>query len=580
MLSHNHFEFALTCLAGKNKRARIKLIDEYDAIRLEGGGRAIAWEWITSKADSKFVGEHLASIPFSLHKSVLWRHNQNKAKGYEFANEWLRETVESIQKPKLIEKLNIDARDDDIREHSKYLARFYKSFIKYPEKAIAIAEKTLGTAIYGDSIASKVNRICDEKFWRKRVRALLRVHREACHLRIAPEKLKHCSVDARHEYKSMLDNHAKWAAKYEFINQAGERFPAPSPADTAKNRYAQLVTQTQGVANIAVEKCMKPKIITITLDSRYHAAMDVGADKKNKNRIRNPKYENISPKQGHTWLNKQWTKFRSALKTDVKEIDTHWVVGIHAHKDMTPHWHIVMWAAPENWEAIEALIQLYFRTNNTPSQIQIEEPKSEGGAVGYCMKILQYITRQVGKADGEDNDDSQEAFDTSSWASSYGIRRYRTSDCATTLWKLSRKTDVEAPAEMKECAATGDYAGFLKAVKKHDAKIVYIKKMNQYGDTYLSPKGMSYQSGHETKSATSLAVWTIQPIGLPEKNLENYTYSKAPRTSKAESTAEPKNQDSLRMKYHSLQNNLIESEETEINGLADSVKNELRAVLG
>ena len=527
--------------------------------------------------DHDFLKEQLPYIPFTLRRSMVRTHKKNKEQGYKFAKQQLLEIIESVKKPRLIEALDIDARDDNIREHAKYLADKYRAIACRPrlvKVALFMAETMLGEPIFGDSTDSQINRICDEKFWRKRTRKMLRVHREHCHLRIAPEKLRHCSPDARREYKSMLDNHAKWAADHEFVNEAGEKIPAPSPESTAKNRYAQLVAQTVGIGSIATEKKMTPKIITITLDSQYHSAM--GTDR----RVRNPKYKNISPKAGHAWLNKKWRNFRAVLKTKTRDIDTHWVVGVHAHKNMTPHWHFVLWTEPKNWTEVEKLIQKYFRTNDNPAQIQIESPKNDGGAVAYCMKILQYITRQVGTGDGEGEEDIAEAFDTSAWASTFGIRRYRTSDCATTLWRLARKDDIEAPSEIKNSATTGDYAGFLKSVKEYEATIIYVQKNNQYGDGYKAPKGISFKDGVGIKSSVSLAKWKIQTISKDENNTKDDTYSKTPRTSKAESTAKPKNQDSLWKKYHSLQNKLIESEETEINGLADSVKNELRAVLG
>jgi hypothetical protein len=417
------------------------------------------------------------------------------------------------------------------------------------QRALTYAEEKLGHPIQGDTVASQLARIQDPAFWRREIRKALRPWRELWHLALAPHYIKYASTEAVNEYESMLENGKKWAETHEMTAPDGRKCPLPTPEETARNRHAQLVAFTKGMENLAGETGMTAQIITLTLDSQYHSAKD---KYKNGPRVPNEKYNSaLTPETGHSLLNKSWARLRSALKR--RKIEFYWVLGAQPNKDETPHWHIVMWSHNGDKAEIETLIYKYFKTNDSNRQIDIQSAKSEMGASSYAMRMLAYITRQTDTIDDHTDADAQEAQAASAWASTWGVRRYRTSHTGATLWKMARNDDLKPkpdqkplPADLKKAAQDGDFALFYKLKKEYQCKILYVEKMGKYGDSYKSPRGIEYTCAETGEISSSWKQTDWKLTGLPEKpqqNQEAYSYSKEPRqgASAPQDTPDPPN---------------------------------------
>jgi len=463
-----------------------------------------------------WLDQMLARIPASL-RSIAERTHQDMVVGDKVreANIWLRETVESMKPSPSIEEIEIDAYGEEMSAAAETIAEKFmdltRARVNTDERLIERAEKSIGKAIPGDSTTSKVKRITDKKFWKSQIRKNLRLHRELWHLRLAPTRLKYCSTDATHEYQNMLAQHGEWAKAHIFVSDNGETFPAPTPNETKKNRYCQLVAQSKGIENIANEKKMVAMIVTITLDTQYHATLTINPGTPQQRRIRNKNYDpEMTPRKGHDWLNKQWRNMRSALGRATKKrgkIEFMNVVGAQPNGDETAHWHIVFWCYPDDVAEVKKLFDKYFRTNDNPRQIDFEKAESAHGASSYAMRMLSYVTRQVSDSD----DEKQEALNASAWASTMGIRRYRTSHTKTTMWRLARKKEIELPDEMKYSAVSGDYAGFLTNAERYKAKLKYVSKIGSYGDSYKKPIGISFINDcGNFQSSECVKIWTIE----------------------------------------------------------------------
>jgi hypothetical protein len=512
-------------LAGAD--ARLKAVDLWASIVHEDsseaafGGADALDELHAIYSVQALERSYMASVPASLVCGITTEYRNGGCN-----LDWLRDITLSIAKPALLAGLEIDAKHDDIREHGKKLADLCLSLLKTPEAAMMMAENRLDKLVAGKTWESKLARIICPKFWIKQVRQTLRLHREICHIKLAPTRINYCSIDASREYQSMLDSITKWSTEHEFVSDAGEKFQAPSPEQTQKNQYAKLVAQTKGIADSATAKKYIARIVTITLDTQYHATTSYarpGAKnpKKDRIRVRNPRYGNMTPREGQDWLQHQWTNFRTAFGN--RGIDIEFVIGVQPTGDGTPHWHVVVFNDPCESELIDKLIEKYFRTNDNPHQIDYEPCDSVAGATAYAMRMLQYVTRQVGDTT-KDKADKIEAHNASAWASTYRTRRYRTSNCKATLWRLSRKKDIEVPDDMKECAMAGKYFEFIKCVEKYQAKIVYVEKTNRYGEQYKVPKGVQYIRNGNPCASVSLKKWELAKVGSGK----TYTYSKEP----------------------------------------------------
>ncbi len=165
------------------------------------------------------------------------------------------------------------------------------------------------------------------------------------------------------------------------------------------------------------------------------------------------------------------------------------------------------------------------------------------------MRMLAYITRQTAeqKDDATDDEkkkkrqdaDQSEAEAASAWASTWGIRRYRTSQMGATLWKMARNDDVKpepsqkpVPDDLKKAAQCGDFATFYKLTKTYQCKILYTDRTGKYGDSYKSPRGIEYTCAEtgEIHANWKQTSWTLSR--LPEKTQSNpdfYSYLKEPR---------------------------------------------------
>jgi len=279
-------------------------------------------------------------------------------------------------------------------------------------------------------------------------------------------------------------------------------------------------------------------IVTITLDTQYHATLTINPDTPQQRRIRNKNYDPaLTPRVGHDWLNRKWRNLRSALGRATKKrnkIEFENVVGVHPNGDETIHWHVVFWCYPDDVPEVEKLFDKYFRTNDNPRQIYFEKADSAHGASSYAMRMLAYVTRQVKNKKTENTekknrknkkDDEKEALNASALASTMGIRRYHTSQTKTTMWILSRKEEISLPDEMKYSAVAGDYAGFFNAAERYKAKLKYTPKIGSYGDEYQKPTGIEFTDdcgNFQVSECTK--TWTIEQAKIAKTD----SYCKEP----------------------------------------------------
>lgn len=439
---------------------------------------------------------------------------------------YLKATGEQISKhpmPPIMNGININIEDNELREKARDLAlerltvAGFQDFDGNPlgiQTALKTAGHLIGRPVPGTTEDSRINRIGDPLFWRREIRKALRPWRNLMHIAIAPEKISYACTAAIQEYKSMIKNAEAWSEKIVLVNQSNrECIPMPSPAQSAKNKYAQLVAITKGIEESATARNLTAKIITITLPTEYHPTTTRGGT-----RVANEFYNSeLTPAAGQQELQSRWTRFRAAVKR--RKIEWEFVIGCQPHKDETPHWHIVLWT--DQWSEIEELIYKYFKMNNNPRQIDIQAAQSAQGASSYAMRMLKYITRQMDSS--MTNADAEEAEKASAWASAWGIRRYRTSHCKTTLWKLARNPEVKVPRDLQAVAQNGNYFGFMCLAEQYKCKLEYVLKRGKYGDLYASPKGIQYQLDHtgEIHIAYKYSKWVQENKAEYEEKMQS-----------------------------------------------------------
>ncbi|MFJ2988362.1 replication endonuclease [Collimonas sp. NPDC087041] len=259
------------------------------------------------------------------------------------------------------------------------------------------------TAPTGEEEVEIIRRAVDKAWW---LRGIRKAHARRCEhmaIRLGFTNYKagpYVSNETAYRQQRRNKQNAKLLASIELQNENGQIYSLEALAalGTANKaiRRGELMTRIRGFEEIAFDLGHIGLFATITAPSKYHAVMS-------KNGESNPKYIEFgepTPRDAQLYLCDVWKRIRSKLHRD----------GIHAygfriaepHHDGCPHWHMLMFVAPEHQERYEAVISAYAlledgdergADKNRVKLVRIEAGK--GTAAGYIAK---YIAKNI---DGE-----------------------------------------------------------------------------------------------------------------------------------------------------------------------------------
>lgn len=161
-------------------------------------------------------------------------------------------------------------------------------------------------------------------------------------------------------------------------------------------RRGELMTRIRGFEEIAFDLGHMGLFWTITAPSKYHAVIS-------KNGEPNPKYlafGSPTPRDAQKYLVGVWGMIRAALHR--AGIRPYGFRIAEPHHDGCPHWHMLLFVAPEHQELMTAIIRKYAlaedfgewaKEENRAKLVRIEAGK--GTAAGYIAK---YVAKNI---DGE-----------------------------------------------------------------------------------------------------------------------------------------------------------------------------------
>lgn len=220
-------------------------------------------------------------------------------------------------------------------------------------------------------------------------------------------------------------------------------------------RRGELMTRIRGCEEIADRCGHEGLFITATCPSRFHATL--------RNGRRNPKFENLTPKDGQNWLCDKWQKTRAKLaRQGVK------VYGFRVaepHHDGCVHWHMLIWAdSAQDLATFETVMRDYWLSDagDEPGaqkyRIQFKGMIA-GGAASYIAKYISKNIDDVGISSHLD-DYAESAIGTDlighkeikpchrveAWASTWRIRQFQPlGQPPVTVWReLRRITEKNA----------------------------------------------------------------------------------------------------------------------------------------
>jgi len=323
-----------------------------------------------------------------------------------------------------------------------------------------------------------LNRLICERWWR---RAMRRTYARKAEQTLRSQGFVHKGAGlyvSAEAFQSTIDRKAANLRLLEealATNDLGQSFSLSelSARNTSNPivRRAEVMVRAHGWEDHAREHGHVASLFVITLSSRFHRMDERGG--------RVSKFDGSTPRDGQEWLNRQWRRMRSSMHR--KGIQFYGLRTVEPHHDATPHWNVLVFAAPADMAAVAAEFDKYFLRADSPDEPgactrrvrRVEIDPSRGGATSYIAK---YISKNIdGFGIGSDHEDSDPQRDASEtciraevWASIHGIRQFQFfGGPAVTVWRELRRLRRPSMGIIEEarCAADSpDWCGFVRAM--------------------------------------------------------------------------------------------------------------------
>lgn len=290
------------------------------------------------------------------------------------------------------------------------------------------------------SALQDISRMISEKWWYNRLVSCRKIMRE--HLAIAMGQVsKHASPysswDCIREYKEQRQKNWEFIENSSlFDEETGDEaslkdMVLKSVSNPAIRRH-ELMVRCRGCEDIGNELGLQGLFLTLTTPAKYHNSYKKGGFIGH--------WNGASPRDAQAYLTNVWAKIRAKLGR--KEIRWFGVRVAEPHHDGTPHWHLLIWAKPEQVDAIEEIFTDYAVQEDKHELINKEgmlDPSARcdiqaidpelGTATGYIAK---YISKNIdGYAMDDDVSDETDkpvkdmAKNVSAWKSRWNIRQFQ-----------------------------------------------------------------------------------------------------------------------------------------------------------
>ncbi|ATM78956.1 replication protein [Serratia fonticola] len=324
----------------------------------------------------------------------------------------------------------------------------------------------------GDADASAISKMMDARFWSRNLRKYATRWREHLHIAFGDVKrgaAPYCSKHHVDEWEAHRKRSRAIMSRLELEDkETKERISLVEQIDKSISnpvkRRVELMTRIGGFEKVANSEGFTGSFFTLTAPSKYHAYTMFGH--------RNAKWNGASPRKTQRYLTRLWQQIRAELAR--REIPVFGLRVAESHHDGTPHWHGLLFTAPEHSNALAAVMEDY-ATREDAEELQGKHgnrPRFEmklidasvGSATGYVVK---YVSKNIdGHAlDGEVDDESgkplkETAKHATAWASCWGIRQFQfLGGAPVSVWReLRRMSDQEQADKINPLFAEIHYA--------------------------------------------------------------------------------------------------------------------------
>lgn len=333
-----------------------------------------------------------------------------------------------------------------------------------------------------DEMAASIRKILDDRFWSRLLRKYARRWREHLHISfgdVRRDVSPYCSKNHVKQWDARRKRSREIMSSLELEDQVtGERMSLIEQIDKSvsnpEKRRVELMTRIGGFEKVATESGYAGSFFTLTAPSKYHAYTAFGH--------RNHKWNGASPRRSQRYLNQIWQQIRAELAR--REIPVFGLRVAESHHDGTPHWHGLLFTAPEHTAELKEVMEDYATredaeelTGKSGKQPRFELKPIDpalGSATGYVVK---YISKNIdGYAlDGESDHESgrplkETAKHATAWASCWGIRQFQfVGGAPVSVWRELRRlrnqelADKVSPVfgELHRAAHAGDWQGYI-----------------------------------------------------------------------------------------------------------------------
>ncbi|SCC61661.1 replication endonuclease [Kosakonia oryziphila] len=396
-----------------------------------------------------------------------------------------------------------------------------------------------------DELATAISKMLDSRWWHRALRKYAVRWREHLHIAFGDVKRDispYCSKHHVSEWDTRRKRSRAIMSKLELEDQdTKERISLIEQIDKSisnpEKRRIELMTRIGGFEKIANENGFAGSFFTLTTPSRYHAWSMFGH--------RNAKWSGTSPRAAQRYLNRIWQQIRAELAR--REIPVFGLRVAESHHDGTPHWHGLLFTAPEHVSELREVMQDYAtredaeelrgRNGKLPRFEMKDIDPEKGSATGYVVK---YISKNIdGYAlDGEADDESgrplkETAKHATAWASCWGIRQFQfLGGAPVSVWRELRRMHDQALAdsinplfgELHRAADSGDWQQYVQlqggafvARKNLVVRIWYQMKdePNTYGEYQNLIKGLVMPAVNIEPVITRLKTYCIVKMKPP-----------------------------------------------------------------
>lgn len=238
-----------------------------------------------------------------------------------------------------------------------------------------------------------VKRALDKAWWRRQLRKEWARRFEHTAIQLGLTGLRtdpYVSRETCIRQAQQNEENKKLLAACTAVNEVGQSFSLLDLADKGMGnktlRRGELMLRIRGFEEVADDLRHVGMFWTITCPSKFHS---VGGT--------NPRYNGATPRQAQEYLCGVWRCVRSALKR--AGIQPYGFRIAEPHTDGCPHWHLLMFVAPEHAATMEEVITKYAlqedgeeagAQKNRVKLVRIEAGK--GTAAGYIAK---YVSKNI-----------------------------------------------------------------------------------------------------------------------------------------------------------------------------------------